>query len=465
MTRPLLALLLGSLAGLPAGAVEPAPGSSARLLPISADGFAGSSINVVAGLQNTLFTDRGVQFAAFYAGDGTLVLARRSLGDDHWTIRRTPYQTDVNDAHNTVALVADGDGFLHVAWGHHNVPLNYARSTAPGSLELGPKQPMTGLREDRVTYPQFLRLPDGDLLFFHRDGRSGRGNLALNRYTTATGIWTQVHASLIDGEGQRSAYTSALVDPRGVLHLAWNWRDTPDVATNHDLCYARSADGGRTWNSSRDTPIPVPFTAANADYALRIPSNRSLMNPPSLAVDRAHRPVLVNYWCPEGSDIPQYHLVRHDGTGWHVSQVTRRTTPFRLAGTATRRPPLSRSVLLPRPGETGPQPMHLVYRDDERDRRIVLASCADFAAPAPLWTFQDLTAGSVGGWEPSLDPVQAARFSELHLLVQRVEQRDGNDHQATVAPPATVYSLLWSPPRAAARSGELSAGPGKPSPE
>lgn len=425
--------------------IAPAPGSHARVLPIAPDGFAGSSINVVAGLQNTLFTDGDVQYAAYYAGAGTLMLARRDLDEDTWMTRRTAYFGRVDDAHNSVAIIADGDGYLHVAWDHHDNPLNYTRSTAPGALDLGSKLPMTGQLEERVTYPQFLRLPDGDLLLFYRDGQSGRGNLVLNRYTTRTRTWTQVQPSLIDGEGQRSAYTAVTVDRAGVLHLAWNWRDTPDVASNHDLCYARSADGGRTWTTSTGAPLQVPFTVDNAEYALRLPMKRSLMNPPALAVDAAGRPCIANYWCPEGSDIPQYHLVRRNGSVWEVTQVTQRATPFVLAGAATKRPPISRSVLLPQQTDDGKQAMHLVYRDDERGGRIVVVSCPDLDARAPQWKLHDLTVGSVGAWEPSLDPEQAANRQQLHLLVQFVEQRDGNDTEAANIAPTPVASLSWDP--------------------
>lgn len=443
--RPLLASALSLLAAGAAAAIDPAPGSFARVLPVAPDGFAGSSVNVVAGLQNTLFTHGGVQYAAFYAGDGTLVLARRALGDDAWTTARTAYRGNVNDAHNTVALAVDGEGFLHVAWDHHAQPLNYARGTAPGSLELGAKQPMTGAHEGSVTYPQFLLLPGGDLLCFYRDGRSGRGNLVLNRYAVRTRTWTQVNANLIDGEGRRSAYPAMHVDGKGVLHLAWVWRDSADVATNHDLAYARSADGGVTWTSAAGAALAVPFTAANADYALRIPPGRSLMNAPTLTADGAGQPVLADYWCPEGSDVPQYHLVRFEKTAWRTIRVTQRTVPFTLAGTATKRPPISRGVLFPQKAWRKPQEMHLVYRDDERGGRAVLASCRDLDAATPAWSFRDLTADSLGAWEPSLDPVQAGRLNQIHLLVQRVEQRDGNDREAAAVPPSPVATLIWSP--------------------
>jgi hypothetical protein len=324
--------------------IAPAPDSLAYVLPLAPEGFAGSSINVVAGVQNTLFTSGRVQYVTFYAGDGTLTLGRRELDEEAWSIVRTPHRGNVHDAHNNAALAIDGDGYLHVAWDHHASMLSYARGVASGSLTLGSKQPMTGTLEGSVTYPQFLRLPDGDLLFFYRDGRSGRGNLVLNRYTTHTRTWSRVHASLIDGEGARSAYTAATVDRQGVLHLAWNWRDSADVASNHDLCYARSADGGANWATASGKPLAVPFTASTADYALRIPSGRSLMNPPSIAADASGRPLIANYWCLEGSEVPQYHVVWHDEAKWRTTQVTHRATPFVLAGTSTKRPPLSRSV-------------------------------------------------------------------------------------------------------------------------
>lgn len=451
-------LLLLSVTGLHGSELSTAvmPASTARILPIAGDAFAGSSVNVVAGLQNTLITDGAVQFAAFYAADGVLVLGRRTVGSDAWATVRTQYRTDVADAHRTVSIAIDGAGFLHVSWDHHGNALNYTRSVAPGSLELGPRMPMTGKLETRATYPSFLRLPDGDLLFLYRDGASGRGNLVLNRYSTKAATWSQVHGNLIDGEGKRSAYPAVTLDPRGRLHLTWVWRDSPDVATNHDIAYARSTDGGTTWTTVAGTALPVPITEASADYALRIPTGRSLMNAPSITADNSGRAYIANYWKPEGSDIPQYHLVHYDGARWQVQQVTQRTTPFTLAGTATKRPPLSRSVLVTRQPWQKPREVHLVYRDDERGGRVVVASCPDIEKPS--WSLRELTSNSVGAWEPSMDPMQWQRLAQLHLLVQCVVQRDGNDQQAASVPPTTIASLIWSP-FVEGMSGERQAPP------
>jgi hypothetical protein len=64
-----------------------------------------------------------------------------------------------------------------------------------------------------VSYPEFYRLPDGNLLFLYRDGGSGRGDLVMNRYEVATqapGRGCTSH--LVSGEGRRNAYWQAFLD-------------------------------------------------------------------------------------------------------------------------------------------------------------------------------------------------------------------------------------------------------------
>ena len=56
---------------------------------------------------------------------------------------------------------------------------------------------MTGVDENDVTYPEFYRLADGDMLFAYRSGASGRGNLVLNRYSTVDRRWSRVQDILM----------------------------------------------------------------------------------------------------------------------------------------------------------------------------------------------------------------------------------------------------------------------------
>lgn len=410
-----------------------------RTIPIYPDGWAGSSVNMLANQSSTLITAGEYQFAAFYAADGHLVMARRRLTSDQWESRKSDYTGNVADAHNTVSIAVDGDGYLHVAWDHHGNPLNYCRSVAPQSLELGPRMPMTGMLEKSVTYPLFFRLPDGGLLFLYRDGRSGKGNVVLNRYEVKTRQWRQVHDNLIDGEGARSAYLAAALDAKGALHLAWNWRDNPDVSSNHDLCYAKSPDGGEAWLTAGGDMLKLPITFATAGYALRIPTLSTMMNPPSLTTDPAGHPLIVNYWTEAGSTVPQFHLVRYDGVHWSTTTIGHRTHSFRLQGTSTKRPPISRAAIF-----AGKTNVGIIYRDDDRGGKAVIALCDSL--DDPTWRETELTTESVDAWEPSIDTEQWKQFGQIHLLIQAVQQFDGNDAKPASIPATPVSSLVWVPP-------------------
>ena len=443
VVRRFIPMLVGLLSLGGPGAASDDRAGTARLIPIAGAAFAGSSVNVVANVRQSVFTDGRTQFAAFYDADRFMVLARRSLDADRWETRRTAHQGNAADAHNSISLVADGAGILHVAWDHHVSPLNYARGVGPGSIELGPKQPMTGQLEGRVTYPQFHRLPGGDLLFLYRDGASGRGALVLTRYAVAAGRWSVVHSNLIDGEGERSPYWDMTVDRRGGLHLAWVWRETPDVATNHDICYARSDDEGRTWVTSGGSRLAVPISARTAEYAARIPQQSNLMNSPAVAADEAGRPYVTTFWSSAPGAPPRFRVVHHDGAAWRIVDGPPQPELFALAGGGTKAPPISRAVVLVEP-TSGANRIHLVFRDPgpTRGGRVIAATLERLDAPS--WSVRELVSEAVGAWEPAIDPAAWAGSRQVHMLVQRVVQRDGDDRTGTAAP-TPVGLLVWKP--------------------
>ncbi len=128
-------------------------------------GWAKNAVNAVIFRKNSVVSHQGVQYTAYYDSTAHVVLAKRTLPSGAWETWQTQYRGNVKDAHNSISLMVDGDGFLHLAWDHHNQPLRYCRSTHPGSLELTEKMPMVGKDEERVSYPEFYRFPDGDLSF------------------------------------------------------------------------------------------------------------------------------------------------------------------------------------------------------------------------------------------------------------------------------------------------------------
>ena len=432
-------LVAATVAWSETGAQATAPSelaSGARMSELGV-GYARSSVNAVVFRTNSLASHGDTQYAAYYDDSARVVLAKRRFGDARWTVQRTAFTNDVTDAHNAIAIAVDGRGVLHVAWAEHNRGLHYARAIAAGSLTLGPAERMTGRREERVTYPQFYALDNGDLLLVYRDGQSGSGDVLLNRYDVERGTWRALHHPLIAGEGQRNAYPNQLaVDARGGWHLSWVWRESPDVASNHDVMYAYSPDEGRSWRSASGTAYTLPITASTAEIAWRVPQGSELINQTSMTVDRAGRPLIATYWRDSTSQVPQLRLVWHDGTRWRSSQVGARTSPFRLAGGGTKRIPLSRPQILADPRE-----VFVVYRDAERGGGITVARSTDGAHER--WTTSELLTSSVGQWEPTYDPGRWRRQGTVSLFVQRVGQGDGESLE-DIAPQA-VRVLDWTP--------------------
>lgn len=395
-------------------------------------GYSQTSVNTTVFRNNSLVTQGDEQYIGYYDADSFLVLGKRNLNAEQWTLHRTQYKGNVKDAHNIISMMLDGAGYIHIAFDHHGNKLNYCRSIAPHSLELGEKEVMIGEGEEDVTYPEFYPLAGGDLLFAYRSGASGRGNLVMNRYSVKDKKWVRVQDVLIDGENERNAYWQLYVDEQGTIHLSWVWRETWLVETNHDLCYARSFDNGVSWYKSNGEKYALPIRLANAEYACHIPQNSELINQTSMSADAEGNPYIASYWRDADSDVPQYRIVWNDGKKWQSRQVSERKTPFSLKGGGTKMIPVSRPRIVVDNGE-----IYYVFRDEERGSRVSLAHTKDVAAAQ--WSTTDLTDFPVDAWEPSHDTELWKQKRRLQLFVQHTKQGDGE--RTVEFEPQPVYVL------------------------
>lgn len=407
-------------------------------------GWSATSVNTAIFRASSVVTHADTQYVAYYDPEGFLTLACRKLGHDSlpdgsWTIHRTQYQGKVSDAHNVASIGVDGSGRLHVSFNQHGDPLHYARAVAPGSLELGDLEPMTAYDEDDVTYPEFYPLQGGNLMFAYRSGKSGNGNLVLKRYDTATGLWEPLQSNLIDGEGLRNAYWQLHVDGAGTIHLSWVWRETPDVATNHDVCYARSVDGGLTWQRSDSTAYTLPITMASAEVACAVPQGSELINQTSMTADVDGHPYIATYWRDASSTVPQYRLVWHDGSQWHSERVGERYTSFSLAGRGTKMIPIARPRLVSNGREA-----YYIFRDAERSSRVSMAYTPQLGSKQ--WEMVDLTDFSVDAWEPTVDNALWASRGRLDIYVQPSHQGDGERTSNNTRPsPVSILTVERKP--------------------
>jgi hypothetical protein len=403
-----------------------------KLFPIG-PAFAENDINVVSFRQKALTSvvkgDRTFQFASYYYSDRDgqrcVAVARRILRSTEWDAFylgsdfRDP-NSNANDTHNAISIAIDGDGVMHLTWGMHNNRLLYRKSIGSvlndKPIVFGTENlPMTGKNENSVTYPQFYNLPDGDLLFFYRNGGSGDGNTYLNRYDTATRAWKAVQHPLFDGLSTSvNAYFNSLAfDAKGVLHATWTDRGTPAFQTNHHLYYARSPDQGVSWTRMEGTPYRLPISESAAELVVNIPENSTLINQASMTVDKYDRPIVATWWAPgtsQGDFTRQYMLAYYDGSAWRTSQISNRSREP-LQSDATVRDLGRPLVLVDDANRT-----IVVMRYDERKDVVTVGYSAD----KQKWSLVDLTAEELGDWEPTVDAEFWQGEGKLHLLYQPV---------------------------------------------
>lgn len=397
-------------------------------------GWAGNSVNTVIFRNSALTTYKNTQFIAYYNPDSLMVLGKRKLGTNSWQLTTTPYKGNVKDAHNAISIAIDSKGYLHVSWDHHDTRLRYAKGIAPLSLDLTAELPMTGLQEEKVTYPEFHNLPDGTLLFCYRSGASGRGNMVMNVYDPATQKWQQIQDNLLNGEGARSAYWQMCVGKKGI-YLSWVWRESWDVSTNHDICYAFSPDGGRTWQKSDGAYYNLPITQATAEVVWKVPQNSTLINQTAITIDEQDNPYIATYW--DNTGVPQYKVVFFDGKKWDMINTDFHKNSFTLGGGGTKRIPISRPEILAENNR-----VYLLFRDKERANRISLAY-ADVRKKN--WKVTDISNESVGQWEPNYDKELFAQTGKLYIFSQDVDQADGEGLSNAAPKPVKIIELSKLP--------------------
>lgn len=404
-----------------------------KLIDTGGKAYSRTSVNTTVFRSNSVVSSGKYQYVAFYDEECNIVLGQRKLSEKKWTLEKTQYKGNCADAHNVISIMADDDGYLHMCFDHHDSPLSYCRSLIPNSLRMGQKLSMTGKDEDKVTYPEFYRLKNGNLLFVYRSGASGRGNMVMKTYNLKSKTWENLHSVLIDGQNARNAYWQLFVDKNGTIHLSWVWRESPGVETNHDLCYARSMDNGKTWTKTNGETYTLPITAESAEYACRIPQNSELINQTSMSADSHGNPYIATYWRNKDSKVPQFRVVWYDGNEWKQQQVSKRVTPFTLSGGGTKMIPVSRPRIVINPKNQ----IKVIYRDIERGNKVTVANTSDLSKGK--WKLREMTDFSVGAWEPSFDTELWRLKHKLHVFVVNTAQGDGE--KSADLPAQSVYIL------------------------
>lgn len=295
----------------------------------------GSAVADVA-IRPTLLQHGETLVLAYYDDSRRLTLAERNIRGLNWTFRKIESKVHW-DSHNYIDLGFDRSGRLHVAGNMHASPLQYwtvdlgSSSTETNRLEVLSEAG----REQRVTYPRFLRDNDGELLFTYRDGTSGNGDFICLRWNDDEARYEPMtDRPLINGMGKRNAYidtNAPILGPDGDWHMLWVWRDSPDAESTHTVSYARSTDLVN-WTDAGGTPIGKPIGDDASTVVDPVAPGRGLINNNvRLGFLPSGRPLAI-YHKRDDSSSQQIWAAAFDGAQWVRRQLTEWTYRWDFAG-------------------------------------------------------------------------------------------------------------------------------------
>jgi hypothetical protein len=392
------------------------------------EAWAGNTVNTVIFRHHGIFTHQGHQFTSFYVDEKTLRFVCRRLSDDQITQYDLTGEYNPKDAHNSISMGVDREGYLHACFDHHATKLRYRRSLKPMSIDGWTNDlPMTGQHEDKVTYPTFI-LPRADypLTLLYRDGVHNKGSARLKFYNEKSQSWQDKSTPILSGAEQKPWTSNAYwnhpaIGTDGSLHLSFVWRNgvlgDQELVNNINVGYAWSPDNGHHWYTLQGQPYQLPITPTTAETIWPVPPGSNLINQCSMALDRFNRPHIV-FYANDADGIPQYQHLRYDGKRWHHQILSSRTQPFTLAGGGTLQIPISRPEVLMDHEDN----VLVMFRGDLTGDRMAVSRLR-----APLYepdreTYQMLGEHPLGFAEPLLDREGWRQNKKLTLLIQHNRQ-------------------------------------------
>ena len=325
---------------------------------------------------------------------------------------------NIADAHNSPVIAVDGKGRVHCIIPFHNREAVYLVSGEDLSKEYSERD-LPFSEGFRLTYPEFYSLPDGGLVLTARNGRSGDGDIYVARFDSETDLWTSDPIPVISGAGTCSPYIQCCTDTSGRLHISWCWRDSSDVASNHDIMYICSRDSTlEDFTDSEGDPCSLPVTPQTAPMILEVPTGSMLINQTSMCTDCNGIPFIASYWREGG--IVRYHILKKEGGSWKKYTLPFRRTDYSDSGVGTRSLPIARPFIFSRKDR-----ICLLIRDiDMNDALCMIIMNTDDPSADPELKY--ISRKRMGTYEPVADASTPVIDGKIRILAGVTEYSQDN---------------------------------------
>lgn len=386
-------------------------------LPVSTSNDHG--YNFAPFTQNNVVTFDDYQYVVVVDNNrNPIILQRYKLGSwntfDLSTIAGNPFASpNAGDGHNNFGVTVTKNGFILITGNHHNNVCRCVISNNPHDISGWQRIYYTD--STVVTYPRFVRYPDGTTQAFWREGQSGDGAFFASIFDDVNKVFN-VKVKLID---QASTVVSNPYEQRvgvasdGSLHLCWGYRTQASSAnTNFGMFYAKSSDKGVTWTSaSGANSYALPLNDVRSELIFNAPAGSGFVNQNGGCCDLNSRyhTVITQY---DGNDKTQICHIWFDGSIWKSELVSDFTFKYDLSGPLTTNQ-LSRPLI----AVTQFGKIFVLYRTSHMNRQNHIR-CIDVSTPNAPIDFC-LTKFNMNLLELSLNTDYAINSNELVFLLSR----------------------------------------------
>ncbi|WP_233752530.1 BNR-4 repeat-containing protein [Acinetobacter pittii] len=347
-----------------------------------------------------------------------IVLQRYKLGN--WSsynlanVANNPLAApNVEDGHNNFSIGITKNGYILIAGNHHNNTCRCVISQNPNDIQSWSKISFSSYTA--ITYPRFLRYPDGTTQAFWREGSSGDGSYFTATFDDVNKVFN-AKTKLIDQASSvvSSPYEQSIgVADDGSLHLCWGYRAQSSSAnTNFGMFYAKSTDKGLTWTSaSGANSYALPLNDVNSEriYTANQGSGYVNQNGGCCDLNSRYHTVITQY---DSNDKTQLCHIWFDGSIWKSELVSDFTFKYDLSGPVTTNE-LSRPLICV--SQTGK--IFIVYRTSNMGRANHIR-CIDVTTPNSPRDFC-LAKFNMKKLEIALNTEYAIKNNEVVMLLSR----------------------------------------------
>ena len=302
-------------------------GANLETLPVKFDNC--FNYNAAAYIQDNVVKSGDYIYVVGTQQGKTPVIMKKNVMTGEWskfdlsTVPGNPLASPtVQDSHNIYSVGVTKDGYLLVSGNMHVNACRCIISTNPHDINSW--QAITYTDSERVTYPRFVKYPDGTTQAFWREGTSSNGQYYSAIFNDTTKIFG-AKRQFIQTDLTVNAYEQRIgVDRFGRLHICFGLRESGAVAdSNRGLFYARSSDKGATWtNATGSANYPLPLTEANSEKIVDVPLFTGYVNQCGGACDFSGR-YHTAIWQNDENNLTQIMHIWFDGSVWQREIVSK----------------------------------------------------------------------------------------------------------------------------------------------